>query len=157
MTSLLFNVLLAIMWCVVTGSPSVHNMILGFALGALALFVVREPYGSRGYLRRFAAILSLAATFLKELALSACKVALTVLRPDMRLKPGIFAFPLTVQSDVEIMLLANLITLTPGTLSVDVSDDRKTLFVHALDCSDPEATRRGIADGFERKIAEVFR
>ncbi|NKF32215.1 Na+/H+ antiporter subunit E, partial [Pseudomonas sp. BGM005] len=50
-----------------------------------------------------------------------------------------------------------LITLTPGTLSVDVSTDRRTLYVHALDCSDPETARRGIANGFERKIMEAFR
>ena len=49
----------------------------------------------------------------------------------MRLKPGIFAYPLKVDRDFEITLLANLITLTPGTLSVDVSADRRTLFVHA--------------------------
>lgn len=82
---------------------------------------------------------------------------MTVIRPRMDLKPGIFAFPLTVESDFEITLLANMITLTPGTLSVDVSDDRRTLFVHALDCSDPDATRRDIANGFERKIMEAFR
>ncbi|MET0172908.1 MAG: Na+/H+ antiporter subunit E, partial [Agrobacterium vaccinii] len=52
---------------------------------------------------------------------------------------------------------ANLITLTPGTLSVDVSPDRATLYVHALDCSDVEATKRSIAEGFERKIMEAFR
>jgi multicomponent Na+:H+ antiporter subunit E len=75
----------------------------------------------------------------------------------MQLKPGIFAFPLTVNRDFEITLLANMITLTPGTLSVDVSDDRGTLYVHALDCSDPEATKRDIANGFERKILEAFR
>jgi multicomponent Na+:H+ antiporter subunit E len=75
----------------------------------------------------------------------------------MELKPGIFAYPLTVDRDFEITLLANLITLTPGTLSVDVSADRKTLFVHAIDCSEPEATRRDIATGFERKIMEAFR
>ena len=80
-----------------------------------------------------------------------------VLKPDMNLKPGIFAYPLKVDRDFEITLLANLITLTPGTLSVDVSDDRRFLYVHALDCSDPEKTREDIADGFERKIMEAFR
>jgi multicomponent Na+:H+ antiporter subunit E len=64
---------------------------------------------------------------------------------------------LTVDRDLEITLLANLITLTPGTLSVDVSEDRRTLYVHALDCSDPQATKRAIASGFERKIMEAFR
>jgi multicomponent Na+:H+ antiporter subunit E len=157
MKGLLLNLLLAIAWAAVSGSVSAHNLLLGFVLGALALFVVREPYGSSGYLRRLFAILSLVLLFLKELAMSAAKVAVTVLSPDMKLKPGIFAFPLTVDRDFEITLLANLITLTPGTLSVDVSDDRKTLYVHALDCADPDAARRDIANGFERKILEAFR
>ncbi len=62
-----------------------------------------------------------------------------------------------VDRDFEITLLANLITLTPGTLSVDVSEDRQVLYVHAIDCSDPDETRRDIAEGFERKIMEAFR
>lgn len=157
MIAFLFNLLLAIAWVAVTGSASLHNLVFGFLLGALALIIIREPFGSKGYLRRARLVFSLAALFLKELSLSAWKVTLTVLSPDMQLKPGIFAFPLTVTSDFEITLLANLITLTPGTLSVDISTDRHTLYVHALDCSDPEATTRHIANGFERKIMEAFR
>jgi multicomponent Na+:H+ antiporter subunit E len=153
----LFNLLLAIAWVAVSGSASLHNPVLGFVLGAIALAIVREPFGSKGYLRRARRVLSLALLFLKELALSAWTVARTVLRPRMEIRPGIFAFPLTVERDLEITLLANLITLTPGTLSVDVSEDRRTLYVHALDCSDPEATKRAIASGFERKIMEAFR
>nr|WP_204330222.1 Na+/H+ antiporter subunit E [Rhizobium phaseoli] len=149
--------LLAIAWVAVTGSASLHNLVLGFLLGALALTVIREPFGSMEYLRRARRVLSLAALFLKELSLSAWKVTLTILSPDMKLKPGIFGFPLTVTSDFEITLLANLITLTPGTLSVDVSTDRRTLYIHALDCSDPETAKRDIANGFERKIMEAFR
>ncbi|EJT06957.1 Na+/H+ antiporter subunit E [Rhizobium sp. CCGE 510] len=157
MIAFLFNLLLAIAWVAVTGSASLHNLVFGFLLGALALAIIREPFGGTGYLRRARLVLSLAALFLKELSLSAWRVTLTILSPDMKLKPGIFAFPLTVTSDFEITLLANLITLTPGTLSVDVSSDRRTLYVHALDCSDPETTKRDIANGFERKIMEAFR
>jgi multicomponent Na+:H+ antiporter subunit E len=157
MIALLFNLLLAIAWVAVSGSASVHNLLLGFILGAIALVVVREPFGGIRYLRRLWLTLSLALLFLKELARSAWAVTITVLRPKMDIKPGIFAFPLTVDRDFEITLLANLITLTPGTLSVDVSEDRKVLYVHALDCSDPQAARRAIADGFERKIMEAFR
>jgi multicomponent Na+:H+ antiporter subunit E len=62
-----------------------------------------------------------------------------------------------VDRDFEITLLANLITLTPGTLSVDVSDDRRLLFVHAIDCPDADKAVRDIRDGFERKILEAFR
>ncbi|ACI54172.1 multicomponent Na+:H+ antiporter subunit E [Rhizobium sp. BK619] len=157
MIAFVFNLLLAIAWVAVTGSASLHNLVLGFLLAALSLAIIREPFGGKGYLRRASLVFSLALLFLKELSLSAWRVTLTILSPDMKLKPGIFAFPLTVTSDFEITLLANLITLTPGTLSVDVSTDRRTLYVHALDCSEPETAKRDIANGFERKIMEAFR
>jgi multicomponent Na+:H+ antiporter subunit E len=111
------------------------------------------------YVVRLLRMLSLAALFVYELFVSAFRVALLVLRPDMRshLKPGIIAFPLTITRDAEITLLANMITLTPGTLSVDVSDDRKVLYVHAISVSDRDALVRDIAGGFEKKIIEAFR
>jgi multicomponent Na+:H+ antiporter subunit E len=151
------NLLLAIVWIAVTGSASFLNLVFGFALAAVALGVVREPYGTTTYFGRFHRVAALVLVFLRELGKSAWNVTVTVMSPRMNVKPGIFAYPLTVTRDFEIALLANLITLTPGTLSVDVSDDRKTLYVHALDCSDPEATKRGISTGFERRILEAFR
>ncbi|CDZ65242.1 MULTISPECIES: Na+/H+ antiporter subunit E [Neorhizobium] len=157
MITYILSLVFAVVWVAVTGSATLHNLIFGFALSTLVLWIVRDEMGARGYWRRLGRILSLLALFLKELALSAWKVAVLVMSPRMDLKPGIFAFPLTVTRDFEITLLANLITLTPGTLSVDVSEDRKTLFVHAIDCSDIEATKRDIANGFERKIMEAFR
>lgn len=153
----ILSLLLAVVWVVITGSASIHNLIFGFALSTAALWIVRDEMSARGYLRRLGKMLALFVLFFRELAMSAWKVALVSLDPRMDIKPGILAFPLTVDRDFEITLLANLITLTPGTLSVDVSEDRRTLYVHAIDCSDPEATRRDIADGFERKILEAFR
>lgn len=153
----LINVLLALSWAAVSGSFGALNIVFGFLLGAGALFVIREQVGSVGYFSRIWRIASLAMLFLYELVLSSIRVAVLVLSPKMNLKPGIFAYELKVDRDAEITLLANLITLTPGTLSVDVSPDRKQLFIHALDCSDPDATRLDIAIGFERKIMEAFR
>lgn len=149
--------LFTLFWLAVSGSFTVPNLLLGIAAAALSLALIRgreEPDGRR---LRPLKMLSLLALFIKELALSAWKVAVLVASPKMVLKPGIFAFPLTVDRDFEITLLANLITLTPGTLSVDVSDDRRVLYVHAIDCSDPVGTRRDIAGGFEKKIMEAFR
>lgn len=157
MNIFLINVLMSLAWGAVTASFAPLNLFFGFVLGALALMVIREQTGSIGYFSRGWRIASLAALFIYELVLSAVKVAMMVLSPRMDLKPGIFAYPLKVDRDFEITLLANLITLTPGTLSVDVSEDRRFLYVHALDCSDPEGTREDIADGFERKILEAFR
>jgi multicomponent Na+:H+ antiporter subunit E len=101
-------------------------------------------------------ILKLFLVFLREFTLSVFRVARLVLSPRMRFTPCAVRFPLTLTSDFQITLLANLITLTPGTLTVDVTDDRAALIVHAIDCPDPDAARREIADGFERLIREAF-
>ncbi len=94
---------------------------------------------------------------LKEMLLSALSVAWLVVQPRLRLRPTIIAYPLTVTTDTQITLLANLVTLTPGTLSIDVSDDRKTLLIHVLDVGDPEALIGRIASGFEAKVLGVTR
>jgi multicomponent Na+:H+ antiporter subunit E len=153
----LINLLLAVAWGFVSGSFSILNLFLGFALGSVGLWLIRGQVATEGYFTRTRRVASLAILFFYELVMSAVKVAITVLSPDMKVKPGIFDYPLQVDRDFEITLLANMITLTPGTLSVDVSDDRSTLFIHAIDASDPDATRRDIAEGFERKIMEAFR
>lgn len=157
MTLYLINILLALIWTAITGSFSLANIVFGFLLGALALYVIREQVGSLGYFRRGIRLIVLVAIFLYELVLSAWRVAILVLSPRMELKPGIFAYPLKADRDFEITLLANMITLTPGTLSVDVSEDRKFLYIHAIDCSNPDTLRRDIARGFERRIMEAFR
>lgn len=153
----LINVLLALTWAAVTGYFSILNLAFGFFLGAFVLYLIREQVGSVGYFSRARRIASLFFLFLYELAMSAIRVAIMVLSPKMNLNPGIFAYRLEVDRDFEITLLANMITLTPGTLSVDVSEDKKFLYVHAIDCSNLEATRKDIANGFERKILEAFR
>lgn len=150
---------LAIVWAAVTGALTLPNLVLGAVVAALALTLLRDRFRSRGGLGRIIRLLSLGLFFLREIILSAISVAGWVLRPNAAtaMSPAIIAVPLTVTRDLEITLLANLITLTPGTLSIDVSDDRKTLYVHALDCRDPALLKRQIADGFERRIIEAFR
>lgn len=157
MTLLLVNVLLALAWGGVTGSFTLLNLIFGFILGAAALYLIRKEIGSLGYLSRMRRVLSLTILFLVELVKSSWTVAKTVLSPTIDIKPGMFVYPLKVDKDAEITMLANLITLTPGTLTVDVSQDRRFLYIHALDCSDPDQLRHDIAAGFERKIMEAFR
>ena len=158
MIFVLAALVLALMWAAITGAFTFGNLVLGGAVGLIALLLMRNRIAKPILFRKFGRAFSLAGLFLYELSLSAFRVAVLVLRPDMRkhLKPGIIAFPLKVTSDPEITLLANLITLTPGTLSVDVSNDRKTLYVHALSVPDRDALIADIASGFEAKILEVF-
>ncbi|CVI15790.1 Na(+)/H(+) antiporter subunit E [Agrobacterium fabacearum CFBP 5771] len=144
-------------WLAVSGSVTPANILFGLIVSALALGLIRHQIPKDGRHRlRPVRVLSLLLLFFKELALSAWKVAVMVTRPKLDVQPGIFAYPLRLTTDFEITLLANLITLTPGTLSVDVSEDKTTLYVHAIDCSNIEAAKNDIRNGFEKKIMEAF-
>ena len=147
--------LLTILWMALTGSVFPGNIALGAVISLLALWLLRDALGP-GTIRPTWGIFPLILLFFKELAISAVTVFSTVLRPKMGLQPAIVTFPLRLTRDFEITLLANLITLTPGTMTIDVSEDRKSLLVHALDASDPEGVIRSIRDGFETRILEAF-
>jgi multicomponent Na+:H+ antiporter subunit E len=149
--------LLALAWMALTGDWSLPAVVFSCALGWLLLRLVR-PLGGEGFRRvRLARLPGFLLYFLKELLVANLRVAAAVVAPAGRLRPAIVAVPLTVDRDAEIALLANLITLTPGTLSLDVSPDRRTLYVHAMAVTGPDELRREIRDGFERRILEVFR
>lgn len=151
-------VALALVWAAITGTFTGLNLLFGGAIGALVLLLLRRDLASPGGFRRVRNVVSLALLFLYELAVSAVRVAMVVLSPNLKaaLRPAIIAFPLSVKSDAEITLLANLITLTPGTLSVDVSEDRSLLYVHVLSIGTRDALIADIAGGFEAKIREVY-
>ncbi|MBB4051085.1 multicomponent Na+:H+ antiporter subunit E [Devosia subaequoris] len=158
MSTVFLVVVLALVWAGISGSFSGVNLLLGGLVGGVAVLVLREAFSSPKALRRIRRVISLAALFLYELVVSAVRVAIVVLRPDLSnaVRPAIIAVPLTVKSDAEITLLANMITLTPGTLSVDVAADKSVLYVHALSMTTKDAMIADIANGFEKKIHEVF-
>jgi len=104
--------------------------------------------------RKAVAWVRLAALFARELVLSVHDVVRTVVRPSRVVCSGIVAVPLDVRSEAGIALLANLVTLTPGTTSLHVSDDRRVLYVHALSLSDDLVAQ--IKSGFEKHVMEVL-
>ena len=143
-------------WVAVTGEVSVANLLEGAVLAGLLVLLLRVPVRRRVRLERVPKALGLLLYFLKEVLLSNASVARILLSPVSSLTPGIVAVPLDLKSDAGITVLANLVTLTPGTLSLDVSPDRRTLYVHALHVEDPEDFRREVKEGFERRVKEVF-
>lgn len=157
MNLFVFNIVLSLVWVVVTGAFTLTNLTFGFILAALTLSLIREQVGTGGYGSRVLKVLSLLGYLVYEIVSSAVKVARDVLRPRHQLTPGVFSYRLMVDRDFEIALLSNLIGLTPGSLVFDISEDRTTLYIHALDCSNPEAERRRIAQGFERRLLEALR
>jgi multicomponent Na+:H+ antiporter subunit E len=153
---LLLNVLLALTWSALVGVFDLPNLVFGFGLGYVMLFLARHRLRGEGYFARVTRVLRFIAFTIREIVVANINVTRAVLfTPLERLRPGIVGVPLDVRSDVEITMLANLITLTPGTLSLDVSDDRSTLFVHAIEVTSPAEFRSATKEGFERAVREV--
>lgn len=152
------NIALTIMWIGLTGRVDVTSIITGFLLSSGVLFLVyrNDPLGNR-YFSKPVQVLGFLIYYLVELVRSNVIIAVDILTPRHLMKPGILAIPLEASTDFEITLLANLITMTPGTLSLDVSADRKTLFVHAMYIEDADALRREIKDNLEKRVLAILR
>jgi len=158
MTGLLWNILLSLTWAALTADFSPKNLLIGFALGFLILFFARPIAGSPNYFKA-RQLFALALFFVWELVLANLRVAHDVMTPTHHMRPGVIAVPLDAASDIGITTLANMISLTPGTLSLDVSTDRRVLYVHFMyiDRDDFDAAREKIKRGFERRVLEVLR
>jgi multicomponent Na+:H+ antiporter subunit E len=154
---ILLNFILAFVWMFLKTSYSPASFFVGYFFGLLIIYIFRRFFTSRFYLLRVVAVLNLIYIFTLELILSNIAVLKAVLRPKLNIKPGIFAFPTELKEDWEITMLANLITLTPGTLVVDVSPDNRILYVHAMDITDADEAIQSIKNTFEKAIMEVSR
>ena len=157
MNLLVLHTILAVGWAAVLGHFSLGTLFAGFALGYGVLWLLRPLYGPTDYFRRFWRALGLGLFFVKELVMSSLRVVWEVLTPGQGSHPGILAIPLDVETPVEITMLANLISLTPGTLSLELSEDQKTLYVHAMFIDDVDALRAEIKGQLEQRILRVFR
>ncbi|KQU57950.1 Na+/H+ antiporter subunit E [Rossellomorea marisflavi] len=154
---ILLNFILAFVWMFLSVSFTAPSFIVGYLLGLLIILAMRRFFPDRFYLWRVVASISLLLLFLKELIKANVDVLKTVLKPKLDFQPGIFAYETNLKKDWEVTLLANLITLTPGTLVMDVSMDKKILYVHAIDLPDKDAVIDDIRNSFEKAIMEVSR
>jgi multicomponent Na+:H+ antiporter subunit E len=124
----------------------------------MILFFTRRVVGGPTYTRKVWKVLNLVGYFIWELILANLRVAYDVLTPGYHMRPGVIAIPLDARSNAEITLLANMITLTPGSFTIDISADRSVLYLHAMYLDEnPDVYRRRIKDGFERRILDVLR
>lgn len=159
MTTIVLNLLLALVWTAITGTFTAENFALGLLVGFVALAATRSVPGLPSYSRRSvnAALLGLYVGY--ELVLSNMRVALDILRGPASQHPAVIDVPLDVRTDVEITLLAAAITLTPGTTAIGVSPDQRTMYVHLTNLrgNDVASARASIKAGFERRVLEVFR
>jgi multicomponent Na+:H+ antiporter subunit E len=150
------NLMIMLGWALATGDWSSASLLMGFVVGFLCLWVTRDLFRAERYHARLIGAAGLAAYFLYDLVKSSVRVAADVLSPALRARPAFVTMPLDAETDVEITLTANLITLTPGTLSVDVTPDRRGLIIHAMYAEDPDAVIEGCKT-MERRVLEALR
>lgn len=154
---ILLNMFLAFIWMFLSNDYSSLAFFKGYFFGGLIIFSLRRFFDHRFYLVNVIAIIKLLFIFCTELVKSNIAVFKVILSPKLSIQPGIFALETELEKDWEITILSNLITLTPGTLVVEVSEDNKTLYIHAMDIDDVEQARLDIKNTFEKAIKEVSR
>jgi len=158
MTYLVWNILLALTWAAMTGSLALPNLAVGFVLGYAALRLTLSAVRLPPYFLRVPRALAFLAFLLYDVLRANLRVAYDVVTPRHHMRPGVVAVPLEEGlTHEEIATLASAISLTPGTLSLDVSDDRRTLYIHAMYIDDADALRRQILDGYLRRVLRVTR
>lgn len=158
MRSLLLNLLVAVIWLLLQSEPSILSFAVGFALGFGLLALFKPVLDSGGYVRRMLAGAAFLGVFTLEF-LKACGqlVRLTLFTPADRLRPDFIIYDVSDLNRVEILLLSHTVSLTPGTNTVDISQDFKRLYLHVLDCPDPAAVREGIDLTLKRGILAFTR
>ena len=158
MSVFLLNLLLAVAWAALTGTFTLTGLAIGFVVGFLALWVISPLFEREkgGYFLRVFRWVKLLVLFHYELIVSSVSVAWDLLTPRHRARPGIVAVPLKAEGEAEVLLVTNLISLTPGTLSLDVTEDCNTLYVHAMFADDPMKIRSDIENGMERWVREAL-
>lgn len=157
MNPFVIHALLAVGWAAIMGHFSAPTLLAGFAVGYAVLWLVRPLYGPTDYFERFWRVLGLGGIFVWELLVASLRVVWDVLTPAIHSRPGVIAVPLDAETPAEITVFANLVSLTPGSLSLEISEDRRTLYVHVMFLDEPDAVRRALKQTFERRVLEVFR
>ncbi|HDQ14664.1 MAG TPA: Na+/H+ antiporter subunit D [Sediminispirochaeta sp.] len=156
---ILLTIVLTAVWLLLTGSFAAEELIVGGFVLALSLILFRRYYelfgGLRFSLKALALLPAYLILFVWELIKSNIDVASRVLRPSLPINPGIVKVKTDLKSDVGKLVLANSITLTPGTLTIDVDDD--FLYIHWIDVKDssPEAAQTRISRRFEGLLKEI--
>ena len=155
---LLMNLLLALLWASTIGPFTPANVGVGIVIGFFVLLIASPIDKRDSYSKRVFGVLGFIFYLFYELARANVLVAWWTISPLKRLSPALIILPLEEgMTDAEITVLSNVITLTPGTLSLDVSPDRRAMLVHCMHAPNPDAVRREIHDGFLRRLLEVTR
>ena len=155
----ILNLFIATLWLLLQDeiTPQFTTFLMGFVVGIGILYVMHRFYGTQFYLRRVFSIIKLLWLFNWELLLSSYNVLKQITTPKLNITPGIFTYKTRLNGDWEITALALLLTLTPGSVVIEVSEEGDMFYIHAMDIEQSkDAVIRSIGK-FEEAIMEVTR
>ncbi|WP_114603759.1 Na+/H+ antiporter subunit E [Staphylococcus sp. EZ-P03] len=151
----LVNILLAIFWLFVNDSYTLNNFVLGFIFGLLLVYLMRKILPGRFYIVTLYYVIKLMVIFLIELIKANIDVIRIVVKPKIDNQPAFFVYDTDLKQSWEVVVLSTLITLTPGTIVLGVSDDQTKIYIHCLDFSTKEEEIEGIKSSLEKAVREV--
>jgi multicomponent K+:H+ antiporter subunit E len=147
---------LTIIWLLLNNSIAAGHILLGAVLGIFIPWFTAAFWQEQVYIRRPWLLTKFVLVVIYEILVANVIVARLILTKQNKLQPGFLHVPLDLTSPLAISLLANTISLTPGTVTCDLSDDHKSLLIHALHIEDAEATVAEIKNQFEKPLKEIF-
>jgi len=151
------TLLLIVVWQMLVNKVTPGNLLLGAILG-VAIPLITAPYWpNTPRLRSFPRIVEYVLVVLWDICVANVQVAMIVLfKANADTRPAWVTIPLEIRTPEAITVLAGTITMTPGTVSSDLSADGRSLLVHCLDAPDPDAVRDDIKARYERRLKEIF-
>ncbi len=152
---LVLNIGIAFVWALLQAEFTIQSFMVGYFLGLVILYIFKNQFSGKLYIYKWWAVFLLFMVFIKELIIANFIVIVQILRPKLNIRPGIIAFPVDLETPVQITLLANMISLTPGTLSMEISQDNKIIYIHVFNIDEQELVIKRIKESFESKIKEV--
>jgi len=156
---ILLNIFIAFLWMLLIDEDELKftTFFTGYLVGIGIIFLMHRFFGTQFYLRRAFATLKLLLIFISELTQSSVLVLRQILSPRLKIQPGIFKYETVLQSDVEITMISLLLTLTPGSVVMEVMPEGNVLYVHAMDVENERDAILKQLKNYEKAIMEVTR
>lgn len=152
----LLTVVLIGLWLLLVNDVSGGHLVVGAILGWLIPFATSRFWPEVIRIRHPIALLRYLLVFIYDIVVGSFEVAWRIVRGPAHLKPAFVDIPLVLERDLTISLLANTISLTPGTVSALLSEDKRTLVVHTLHTDDAAALIAGIRSRYEAPLRHIF-
>lgn len=151
------NILLSFVWVALSGHLNYSNFIFGYLLGFFILWLVERTGNNKEYFLRVPKIFTFTLRFIYDMLKANMEVAFDLITPKLYTQPGIIAYPLSATTDFEITMLSNIIALTPGTMVIDLSEDRKVIYIHVMYLKNKEKFIAELKENTEKKLLEILR